>query len=85
MHSLTRQTAYEAITLSAFLMLLMELVAINTSDKEIRTALAEKDKRKLPFPVSPAVRFNWDRLTPSSTAFDSARQSLTSCTRCLSA
>jgi hypothetical protein len=42
------QTAYEAITLSAFLMLLMELVSLNSSDHEIREVLAEKDKRKLP-------------------------------------
>ena len=44
----TRQTAYEAVTLSAFLMLLMELVSLSTSEKNIHSALAEKDKRKLP-------------------------------------
>ncbi|CAD6587708.1 MAG: hypothetical protein TREMPRED_004830 [Tremellales sp. Tagirdzhanova-0007] len=46
------ETAYEAITLSAFLMLLMELVALNTNEKEISTALARKDKRKMPFPFN---------------------------------
>ncbi|WWC68309.1 uncharacterized protein I206_102233 [Kwoniella pini CBS 10737] len=42
------ETAYEAITLSAFLMLLMELVSMNTTDQQIKTALAEKDKKKFP-------------------------------------
>lgn len=46
------QTAYESITLSAFLMLLMELVSLSTEEGGIRAVLAEKDKRKLPFPVS---------------------------------
>ncbi|GFZ43421.1 hypothetical protein JCM24511_01141 [Saitozyma sp. JCM 24511] len=48
------ETAYEAITLSAFLMLLMELVSLNSSDHEIRGVLAEKDKRKLPPARQPA-------------------------------
>ncbi|WVF71006.1 hypothetical protein IAT40_005802 [Kwoniella sp. CBS 6097] len=44
------ETAYEAITLSAFLMLLMELVSMNTTDQQIKSALMEKDKQKFPFP-----------------------------------
>ncbi|WWC88208.1 uncharacterized protein L201_003113 [Kwoniella dendrophila CBS 6074] len=46
------ETAYEAITLSAFLMLLMELVSMGTTDQQIQTALAEKDKKKFPFPFN---------------------------------
>ncbi|OCF31838.1 hypothetical protein I317_03341 [Kwoniella heveanensis CBS 569] len=46
------ETAYEAITLSAFLMLLMELVSMNTTDQQIKTALMEKDKQKFPFPFN---------------------------------
>nr|XP_019050727.1 hypothetical protein I302_01168 [Kwoniella bestiolae CBS 10118]OCF29657.1 hypothetical protein I302_01168 [Kwoniella bestiolae CBS 10118] len=46
------ETAYEAITLSAFLMLLMELVSMGTTDQQIKTALAEKDKKKFPFPFN---------------------------------
>ncbi|WWC60659.1 uncharacterized protein I303_103234 [Kwoniella dejecticola CBS 10117] len=46
------ETAYEAITLSAFLMLLMELVSMNTTDQQLKTALAEKDKKKFPFPFN---------------------------------
>ncbi|WRT66011.1 uncharacterized protein IL334_002962 [Kwoniella shivajii] len=46
------ETAYEAITLSAFLMLLMELVTMGTTDQDIKTALAEKDKKKFPFPFN---------------------------------
>jgi len=30
-------------------MLLMELVALGTADKDIKSRLAEKDKRKLPY------------------------------------
>ncbi|KIR30611.1 hypothetical protein I309_00749 [Cryptococcus deuterogattii LA55] len=44
------ETAYEAITLSAFLMLLMELVSMATIDLQIKSVLAEKDKMKFPFP-----------------------------------
>ncbi|TYJ53631.1 hypothetical protein B9479_005718 [Cryptococcus floricola] len=44
------ETAYEAVTLSAFLMLLMELVSMGTVDLNIGSALAEKDKKKFPFP-----------------------------------
>ena len=43
-----RKTAYEAITLSAFLLLLMELVALRTSDNDIMDILKDKDKQKLP-------------------------------------
>ncbi|ORY23937.1 organic solute transporter Ostalpha-domain-containing protein [Naematelia encephala] len=46
------ETAYESITLSAFLMLLMELVSLSSSDHDIASALKEKDKRKLPFPFN---------------------------------
>ncbi|KAK8865604.1 hypothetical protein IAR55_000748 [Kwoniella newhampshirensis] len=46
------ETAYEAITLSAFLMLLMELVSMGTDDQQIASALAEKDKMKFPFPFN---------------------------------
>jgi hypothetical protein len=42
------QTAYEAVTLSAFLMLLMELVALGTANQDIKAVLHEKDKRSLP-------------------------------------
>ncbi|KIR56013.1 hypothetical protein I315_01077 [Cryptococcus gattii Ru294] len=44
------ETAYEAITLSAFLMLLMELVSMATIDLQIKSVLVEKDKMKFPFP-----------------------------------
>lgn len=43
------ETAYEAITLSAFLMLLMELVSMGTIDLQIKSVLAEKDKMKFPY------------------------------------
>ncbi|ORX35039.1 organic solute transporter Ostalpha-domain-containing protein [Kockovaella imperatae] len=46
------ETAYEAVTLSAFLLLLMELVALRTSGNDIKDILQEKDKRKLPFPFN---------------------------------
>ncbi|ODN83994.1 hypothetical protein L202_00029 [Cryptococcus amylolentus CBS 6039] len=44
------ETAYEAVTLSAFLMLLMELVSMGTVDLHIGSVLKEKDKKKFPFP-----------------------------------
>ena len=47
-HAHVTQTAYEAITLSAFLLLLMELVALRTSDNDIMNILKAKDKKKLP-------------------------------------
>ncbi|WWD18220.1 hypothetical protein CI109_102670 [Kwoniella shandongensis] len=46
------ETAYEAVTLSAFLMLLMELVSMGTDDQQIKSALKEKDKMKFPFPFN---------------------------------
>ncbi|WVQ71333.1 hypothetical protein IAR50_000861 [Cryptococcus sp. DSM 104548] len=46
------ETAYEAVTLSAFLMLLMELVSMGTVDLHINSVLAEKDKKKFPFPFN---------------------------------
>ncbi|EIW65413.1 hypothetical protein TREMEDRAFT_36313, partial [Tremella mesenterica DSM 1558] len=59
------ETAYEAITLSAFLMLLMELVSLSTTEKDIRVALYEKDKRNLP----PNDQFNCFRFRASKPYF----------------
>ncbi|KAF8649120.1 hypothetical protein AX16_006001 [Volvariella volvacea WC 439] len=42
--------AYEAITLSAFLLLIIEYVAATTSGRKAEDALERKDKRPLPFP-----------------------------------
>lgn len=42
-------------------MLLMELVSLSTEEGGIHAVLAEKDKRKLPFPVSTACDY---RLNP---------------------
>ena len=44
------QTAYEAVTLSAFLLLIIEYVADTTVDSKAENAVARKDKRPLPFP-----------------------------------
>lgn len=44
------ETAYEAITLSAFLLLLVEFVASTATGHSAEGALARKDKRPLPFP-----------------------------------
>ncbi|PFH53611.1 hypothetical protein AMATHDRAFT_137523 [Amanita thiersii Skay4041] len=44
------EIAYEAITLSAFLLLLIEYVAATASDNKAENAIARKDKRSLPFP-----------------------------------
>ncbi|KAK7053302.1 hypothetical protein VNI00_003928 [Paramarasmius palmivorus] len=44
--------AYEAVTLSAFLLLLIEYVAATASSRDAKNALARKDKRKLPMPWS---------------------------------
>ncbi|KAI0933206.1 hypothetical protein AcV7_004742 [Taiwanofungus camphoratus] len=42
------ESAYEAVTLSAFLLLLIEFVA--ASDHKVDNAIARKDKKKLPLP-----------------------------------
>ncbi|KAI3618884.1 transmembrane protein 184c [Moniliophthora roreri] len=42
-----------AVTLSAFLLLLIEYVAATASNRDAKNALARKDKRKLPMPVGP--------------------------------
>lgn len=65
----SRQTAYEAITLSAFLMLLMELVALGTADQDIRNVLAEKDKRKLPYVFRPLDISTTHHQVPSAFRF----------------
>jgi hypothetical protein len=44
------QTAYEAVTLSAFLFLIVEYVADTTTGNKPENAVARKDKRPLPFP-----------------------------------
>ncbi|ESK97064.1 transmembrane protein 184c [Moniliophthora roreri MCA 2997] len=45
------EVAYEAVTLSAFLLLLIEYVAATASNRDAKNALARKDKRKLPMPL----------------------------------
>ncbi|KAN0132238.1 Organic solute transporter Ostalpha domain containing protein [Lactarius tabidus] len=45
------ETVYEAITLSAFLLLLVEYVASTAIGHSTEGALARKDKRSLPFPL----------------------------------
>lgn len=42
--------AYEAVTLSAFLLLLVEFVAGTASENKAENAIARKDKRPLPLP-----------------------------------
>ncbi|KIL60228.1 hypothetical protein M378DRAFT_84054 [Amanita muscaria Koide BX008] len=44
------QTMYEAVTLSAFLFLIIEYVASTASDHNPENAVARRDKRPLPFP-----------------------------------
>lgn len=44
------EAAYEAVTLSAFLLLLIEFVAATTSGHHAEDAIARKDKRPLPIP-----------------------------------
>ncbi|WVO13048.1 hypothetical protein L204_100657 [Cryptococcus depauperatus] len=51
------QTAYEAITISAFLILLKELVLMQTGGSEIGLFLKDKEKRKFPLPFC-CWRFN---------------------------
>ncbi|KAK2467699.1 hypothetical protein APHAL10511_000293 [Amanita phalloides] len=45
------QTAYEAVTLSAFLLLLVEYVAATATERRAENAIARKDKRSLPLPL----------------------------------
>ncbi|KAJ3813928.1 DUF300-domain-containing protein [Lentinula aff. lateritia] len=44
------EVVYEAFTLSAFLMLLIEFVAASGTGHKAESSIARKDKRKLPFP-----------------------------------
>jgi len=44
------ESAYESVTLSAFLLLLIEFVAATASDHNVDNAIARKDKHKLPIP-----------------------------------
>lgn len=44
------ETVYESITLSAFLLLLIEFVAATAVDHKVTNAMARKDKKKLPIP-----------------------------------
>ncbi|THU93985.1 DUF300-domain-containing protein [Dendrothele bispora CBS 962.96] len=44
------EVAYEAVTLSAFLLLLIEFVAATASDHNADSAIQRKDKRPLPIP-----------------------------------
>ncbi|KAJ7596533.1 DUF300-domain-containing protein [Mycena floridula] len=44
------EVAYEAVTLSAFLLLLIEYVAATAIDHDAENAIARKDKRPLPIP-----------------------------------
>ncbi|KAJ7072280.1 DUF300-domain-containing protein [Mycena amicta] len=45
------EVAYEAFTISAFLLLLIEYVADSATDRTAKNALARKDKRPLLFPL----------------------------------
>ncbi|KAI0690362.1 organic solute transporter Ostalpha-domain-containing protein [Cytidiella melzeri] len=45
------ETAYESVTLSAFLMLLIEFVASTASGNDVKNAIARKDKKALPIPL----------------------------------
>lgn len=44
------ESAYEAVTLSAFLLLLIEYVADTASERDALKAMERKDKRRLPIP-----------------------------------
>ncbi|KAG6916929.1 hypothetical protein DXG01_004690 [Tephrocybe rancida] len=44
------EVAYEAVTISAFLLLIIEYVAATASDRRAENAVARKDKRPLPIP-----------------------------------
>nr|ODN93168.1 hypothetical protein L203_00437 [Cryptococcus depauperatus CBS 7841] len=61
------QTAYEAITLSAFLILLAKLVLMRTGGEKIGLFLRDKKKRRLPFPFlcwrfNPSKPYVWHAL-----------------------
>lgn len=45
------EAAYEAVTLSAFILLLVEYVAASTSGNMAERAMERKERRGLPFPV----------------------------------
>ncbi|OCB90250.1 DUF300-domain-containing protein [Sanghuangporus baumii] len=47
------EVVYEALTLSAFMLLIIEYVAATATDHSASKALERKDKLKLPFPVAP--------------------------------
>lgn len=47
------QVCAQAVTLSAFLLLLIEFVASTSQEHKAEAAIARKDKRPLPLPVSP--------------------------------
>ncbi|KIP04637.1 hypothetical protein PHLGIDRAFT_19918 [Phlebiopsis gigantea 11061_1 CR5-6] len=44
------ETAYESVTLSAFLLLLIEYVAATAADHDVKNAIARKDKKSMPMP-----------------------------------
>ncbi|KZT05741.1 DUF300-domain-containing protein [Laetiporus sulphureus 93-53] len=44
------ESAYESVTLSAFLLLLIEYVAATTKDHNVDNAISSKEKKKLPLP-----------------------------------
>lgn len=46
------EVAYEAVTISAFFLLLVEIVAATSSEHRAEAAMERKDKRALPLPVS---------------------------------
>lgn len=46
------QVAYEAVTISAFMLLLIEFVAATSYEGRAEAAIVRKDKRALPLPVS---------------------------------
>lgn len=49
----------QAVTISAFMLLLVEFVAATSSDQSVEKALERKDKRKLPFPVRFVPHMYW--------------------------
>ncbi|KAI0338800.1 DUF300-domain-containing protein [Trametopsis cervina] len=46
------ETAYESVTLSAFLLLLIEFVASTAAEGDVKNAMARKDKKSMPIPFS---------------------------------
>jgi len=45
------QIIYEAVTIAAFMLLIIEFVATTASDNKAENAIARKDKKKLPIPL----------------------------------